>query len=77
MNSRLFDDRVQVKAVGTASGVSKCCQPLGGAVEESVGSNPISASHVGQGNTDLRQPLPQVAFLDRSRLPPRLEYLVR
>jgi hypothetical protein len=74
--SRVLYDSIQIKAVGLASGSSKCRQPLRGAFEKSIGSNPISAGRMRQGNTDLGQPLPQVTLLDRSRLPPRLQHLV-
>ena len=76
VTSRLLHDDIQVKAVGPASCRCKCGQPLRGAFEESIGSNPISSGRMRQGNTDLRQPLPQVTFLDRSCLPPRLHNLM-
>ncbi len=36
----------------------------------------ISAGRMSHGDTDLRKPLPQVPFLDRPRLPTRLEHLM-
>jgi len=76
MVSRLLHDCIQIKAVGPPSSFGKGGQPLRGAVEKSISSNLISAGSVRHRNTDLRQPLPQIAFLDRPRLPTRLEHLV-
>ena len=76
VTARLPYGCIQVKPVGRASGRSKRGQSLGGTVEEAIGSNRISASRVRHGHTDLRKPLPQISFLNRPRLPTRLQNLV-
>jgi len=76
VTSRLLHDRTHVKAVGRPARSGKCGQPLRGPVEESFGPNLISAGRMRHGNTDLRQPLPQVPFLDWSGLPPCLKHLM-
>ena len=76
MTARLPYGCIQVKPVGPASGRSKRGQSLRGTVEEPSSSSRISASRVRHGHTDLRKPLPQISFLNRSRLPARLQHLV-
>ena len=51
-------------------------ESLRGTVEEPICSNRISASIVRHRHPDLREPLPQISFLDRPRLPTRLQHLV-
>jgi hypothetical protein len=76
VTSRLLHDVVQGEAVGPASRGRKRCQPLCSPVKESVRPYLIPAGSVGDGNAELRQSLPQVPFLDRPGLPPRLQDLV-
>src|SRR5690242_7625392 len=76
VTSRSIHGCRQVKAVGPASCVSKRCQPLRRALEESIGPHLIAACGVGDGDTDLGKSLPEVALLDRPGLPTRLQYFV-
>ena len=76
VTARLLYGCVQVKPVGPASSRSKRGQSLRGTVEEPISSNPICASRVRHGHTDLRKPLPQISFLNRPRLPTGLQHLV-
>ena len=76
VTARLLHGCIHVKPVGPASGRSKRGQSLRGTVEEPISSNRISASCVRHGHTDLRKPLPQISFLNRPRLPTRLQHLV-
>jgi hypothetical protein len=46
-------------------------------LEESASSDAVTASGMGQADTDLRETLPQVAFFVRTSLPAGLQYLVR
>ena len=76
VTSRLLHDVVQGEAVGPPPRGSKRCQPLCSPFEESVRPYLIPAGRVGDGNAKLRESLPQVPFLDRPGLPPRLQDLV-
>ena len=76
MTARLLYGCIHVKPVGPASGRSKRGQSLRGTVEEPSSSNRISASRVRHGHTHLRKPLPEISFLNRPRLPTRLQHLV-
>jgi hypothetical protein len=76
VTARLLYGCIHVKPVSPASGRSKRGQSLRGTVEEPISSNRISASRVRHGHTDLRKPLPQISFLNRPRLPARLQHLV-
>src|SRR6478752_1868940 len=76
VTARLLYGCIHVNPVGPASGRSKRGQSLRGTVEEPISSNRISASCVRHGHTDLRKPLPQISFLNRPRLPTRLQHLV-
>ena len=76
VTARLLYGCIHVKPVGPASGRSKRGESLRGTVEEPISSNRVSASCVRHGHTDLRKPLPQISFLNRPRLPTRLQHLV-
>lgn len=72
----LSHDRIQVEAIGPSSGAAERRQSIRGASEEPVGSHVVPAGGMGHGNTDLREPLPEISLLDRAGLPSSLEHLV-
>ena len=76
VTSGVLRDVRDVEAVRPPSGGGEGVQPVGGPVEETVRADLVPACGVGDRDAHLGQPLPQVSFVGRPRLPPRLQDLV-
>jgi hypothetical protein len=70
------DERSEVETVGRTGSELVGLQPSRRSLDQSPGSDGVAALVVGQAHTQLSQPLPELAFLLRARLPPDLESLV-
>jgi hypothetical protein len=67
------DEACQVEGVGRTVGLLVCLQAARCAFDEPGGTDGVAACVMGQAHAQLRQALPQGAFVVRARLPPNLK----
>jgi hypothetical protein len=76
-NPGACDERCEVETVGRTSSLLVGLEAARCALDEPGGTDGVATRLMGQAHAQLRQALPQLAFLVRARLPPDLEGLVR
>ncbi len=77
VSSRTGNDRGQIEAVRRTVASVVLCDSGHTSLQESDSSGAVTAGGVRQADTDLRETLPQVAFLLRTSLPTGLQDLMR
>jgi hypothetical protein len=75
--TRAGDDRAQIEPVGRTVARVILLESGSAPLEEPGSSNAVAAGGMGETDTDLGEPLPQIAFFVRTSLPADLQDLVR